>query len=150
MDHQFTAPQTGTYHIDCDPKANGITVTSTSHRLCFVSQGNPIRLIAATGDYFFWVPPGVKQWGIVVNGSGADEKVNATLFNSSGKKVWSQQNIAKPELFVSKRGASSKGEVWRLTLNRPTTGRLEDHDVQLLGLPSVLSLTPETLLMPKK
>ncbi len=147
---EFEAPETGSYFIRCEPGTNFVSIVSTSHRLCLASKRGPIRLMAAAGDFFFWVPSGVEKWGVIVIGGGGKERVNAALFDSSGKNVWSQQNIASPTLFASNNGKSKQGEVWRLTLSKPTNGFFEDHFVQLLGVPSVLSPTRESLLIPAK
>lgn len=147
---EFVAPETGAYHISCDPKANFVSVHSTSHQLCLSSGGQPIRLMAATGDFFFWVPADVEQWAVMIIGGGSGEAVNATLYNPSGKKVWDKQSIEKQTFFVGNRRKSHSGELWRLNLNKPTKGFFEDHSVQLLGVPSVLSLTPEAMLVPAK
>ena len=145
---EFIAPETGSYHISCEPGTNFVSVISSSHKLCLASEGGPIRLMAATGDFFFWVPPGTEKWAVMVVGGGGEECVNAALFDSSDKKVWSEQSIAKPTFFVNNSGKKNQGEVWRLTLDKPTKGFFEDHFVQLLGVPSVLSLTRESLLIP--
>ncbi|MCA9018619.1 MAG: hypothetical protein KDA74_00625, partial [Planctomycetaceae bacterium] len=76
------------------------------------------------------------------------ERVSATLFDPSGKQVWSEQNINKPKLFTGTPVASETGETWRLVLERPTEGGFEDHYVLLVGIPSLLALSPEELLVP--
>ncbi len=145
---EFAAPETGVYRISCDPGANFVTVDKSSHRLCLTSEGAPIRLMAATGEFYFWVPAGVEKWAIGVFGGGVGERVSARLFDPSGKQVWSEQNIEKPKLYTEIRKQHSSGELWRLVLDRPTQGGFEDHYVQLVGVPAVLALTPAEMLVP--
>ena len=145
---EFTAPETGTYQISCDPGANFVTVDKSSHRLCLTSEGAPIRLMAATGDFYFWVPAGVEKWAVGVFGGGVGERVSARLYDPSGKQVWSEQNIEKPKLYTGIRKQHTSGEMWRLVLDRPTEGGFEDHYVQLVGIPAVLALTPGEMLVP--
>ncbi|QDU49555.1 right-handed parallel beta-helix repeat-containing protein [Gimesia panareensis] len=145
---KFRAPETGIYQFRCDPGANFVTVDASSHRLCLASDGAPIRLMASTGDYYFYVPAGVEKWAVGVFGEGAGERVSAKLFDPSGKQVWSEQNVAQPTLFTRTRPQNSPGELWRLVLARPTQGGFEDHYVQLVGIPAVLALTPGEMLVP--
>ena len=145
---EFTAPETGVYRISCDPGANFVTVDKSSHRLCLTSEGAPIRLMAATGDFYFWVPAGVEKWAVGVFGGGVGERVSAKLYDPSGKQVWSEQNIEKPKLYTGIRKQHTSGGLWRLVLDRPTVGGFEDHYVQLVGVPAVLALTPGEMLVP--
>jgi hypothetical protein len=146
---EFKAPETGVYQLNCDPGPNYMRVDASSHRLCLASDGAPIRLMASTGDYYFYVPAGVEKWAVGVFGEGAGERVSAKLYNPSGKQVWSEQNVAKPTLFTRTRPQNSPGELWRLVLSRPTQGGFEDHYVQLVGIPAVLALTPGEMLVPE-
>src|SRR5690606_21291243 len=73
----FTAPETGVYRITCDPGANFVTVDQSSHQVCLTSEGAPIRLMAATGDFYFWVPAGIEKWAVGVSGGGPGEPVSA-------------------------------------------------------------------------
>ena len=145
---EFTAPETGVYRISCDPGANFVTVDKSSHRLCLTSEGAPIRLMAATGDFYFWVPAGVEKWAVGIFGGGVGERVSAKLYDPSGKQVWSEQNIEKPKLYTGIRKQHTLGELWLLVLDRPTEGGFEDHYVQLVGIPAVLALTPGEMLVP--
>jgi len=145
---EFSALETGVYRINCDPGANFVTVDKSSHRLCLTSKGAPIRLMAATGEFYFWVPAGVEKWAVGVFGGGVGERVSARLFDPSRRQVWSEQNIEKPKLYTGIRKQHSSGELWRLVLERPTKGGFEDHYVQLVGIPAVLALTPGEMLVP--
>ena len=145
---EFTAPETGVYRISCDPGANFVTVDQSTHPLCLTSDGSPIRLMAATGDFYFHVPAGIEKWAVGVFGGGAGERVSATLYDSTGKQVWSEKDINTPKLYTETHKTSAAGETWRLVLDRPSTGGFEDHYVLLVGIPSVLALTPGELLVP--
>ncbi len=145
---EFTAPETGVYRINCDPGANFVTVDQSTHPLCLTSNGSPIRLMAATGDFYFHVPAGIEKWAVGVFGGGAGERVSATLYDSTGKQVWSEKDINTPKLYTETHKTSATGETWRLVLDRPSAGGFEDHYVLLVGIPSVLALTPGELLVP--
>ena len=145
---EFKAPETGVYQLNCDPGPNYMRVDASSHPLCLVSDGAPVRLMASTGAYYFYVPAGVEKWAVGVFGEGAGERVSAKLFDPSGKQVWSEQNVAQPTLFTRTQRQNSPGALWRLVLERPTQGGFEDHYVQLVGIPAVLALTPGEMLVP--
>jgi hypothetical protein len=143
----FTAPETGTFKLVCDAKSNSVHVNSPTHRLCLVGMGRAIPLIGTSGDFYFWVPGGVTEFGVKVFGAGA-ERVSATVFDPSGKRVWAEENIDIPQLYEGKPRASGDGEVWRVRISRPTEGAFEDNYLDLRAIPCVLAYTPESLLKP--
>ncbi|TWU17314.1 hypothetical protein Pla52o_53200 [Novipirellula galeiformis] len=144
----FTAPSTGTFKLVCDPGGNSVHVDSPTHRLCLIGNDRPIAFIRTTGNFYFWVPGSVSEFGVKIYGAGT-ERVNAAVFDPSGAEVWAKENIDVPQVYEGKPRTAGKDEVWRIRIGRPTDGAFEDHYIDLRGVPNVLSYTPETLLKPK-
>jgi hypothetical protein len=143
----FTAPETGTFKLVCDANQNCVHVDSPTHRLCIVGVGRAISLISTSGEFYFWVPGSVDEFGVKIFGSG-EERVNAAVFDPSGTRVWAEKNIATPQLYAGKPRELGKDEIWRLRIDGPSEGAFEDHYVDLRGVPCVLAYTPEALLKP--
>ena len=143
----FTAPTTGAFRLVCDAGPNCVHVNSPTHRLCLVGFGRAIPLIASSGDFYFLVPGDVQEFGVKVFGSDA-ERVNATVYDPSGKPVWAEENINVSQLFAGQPRTSGKDEVWRLRLGRPSEGVFEDNYIELRGIPCLLAYTPQDLLKP--
>ncbi len=144
--YDFTAEEAGAYRILCEPGGSTAQVSSTTHRVCLYSERGIFHFLAATGEYFFYVPPGVSEFGIKVSGGNDAERVKAAVYDPTGKKVEEKDSIAQTHQFVITRADSSRGDVWSLRLDRPSQGVLEDFFVQLQGIPPVLSWTREALL----
>jgi hypothetical protein len=116
--------------------------------LCSYSAYAPIHFFRATGDFFFLVPAGVKEFGVKVAGASLGERVKASLWDPNGKRVEQRDNIAQPHLFVVAREDNVQGEVWKLRVERPSEGVLEDFFVELLGIPPLVAHSPDSLLKP--
>ncbi|WP_442506468.1 right-handed parallel beta-helix repeat-containing protein [Novipirellula sp. SH528] len=144
----FTAPETGTFKLVCDAGGNSVHVDSPTHRLCLVGTDNAISLISTSGDFYFWVPGSVAEFGVKIYGAGG-ERVNAAVFDPAGTQVWVKQNIDIPTLYEGKPRTAGKDEVWRVRIGKPTDGAFEDNYIELRGVPNVLAYTPEALLKPK-
>ena len=106
------------------------------------------HLLGTTGQFWFWVPPGTKEFGVKVSGGGGTECVKATLHDPAGTKVEAQDNIAQAHQFVAT--PKDAGEIWSVRFDKATTGVLEDFYVQLQGVPPLLSSTRKGLLKPAK
>jgi hypothetical protein len=146
--YSFTAEETGAYKIVCEPGNSTAQAGSTSHRLCQYAESASFHLMWTAGEFFFWVPPGVREFGIKIAGDNAAERVKAALVDPQGKVVEEKDNLAQAHQFVGTRPDASPGEIWSLRLSQPSQGVLEDYHVQLQGLPPVLSSTREALLKP--
>lgn len=144
----FLAPETGTFRVLFDTGQNAAQVVSSSHPLCLTSEAQPIHFIGATGEFFFWVPAGVTEFGVKVFGEGTGEGVKAALHNGAGELVEEKDNITRPHLFAIDREVAAAGEVWSLRLSRPSDTHMEDYYVELLGVPPLLASSTEGLLVP--
>lgn len=144
----FTADQTGTYLVVCEPGLNTVRMTSCTHPVSIAGNQGRIHLLGTTGDFYFWVPPDAKQFGVRIRGEGEGERVSAAVLDAAGKTLWEQRNIGPAQAYPVERPAAAQGEVWLLRLSRPTLGVLEDIGVEFRGLAPVLGFSPESLLRP--
>jgi hypothetical protein len=146
---EFTAAETGSYEVTLDPGANTAQVVETTHPFCVISGGDPLHFLGTTGDVFFYVPAEVTEFALKVFGEGSGEGVRATLFNAQDEQVEDRDDITQPHQFYVQRPAAADGEVWRLHLQKATTAFLEDFQVQLQGVPSVLAPSRDAMLAPE-
>jgi hypothetical protein len=146
----FTAPETGTYRVTADAGQNYVHVTAASHAMSLSGEEQPIRLYIAPGDYYFWVPEGVSEFGVRIYGEGLGEAVKATLLDPSGKVVEEVDNAAQTHQFEVKLEKPSAGEAWCLRLAKPSKVAMEDHYVDLRVVPPFLAPSKEALLIPAR
>lgn len=139
----FKASENGLYRIPCSAGQNRIQLLAASHPTCLSAQDDAIRFYLTTGDFYFYVPADAGEFGVKVRGQGLGEAVRASLFDPSGRDVWSQDNITLVQMY-SGRGAG----VWRLSLERPSDTTFEDFQVELVGIPPFLGCAPDMLFKP--
>ncbi|MGC9317100.1 MAG: right-handed parallel beta-helix repeat-containing protein [Armatimonadota bacterium] len=144
----FTAPETGLYRIDADAGQNRLQLSDPSHPMAIVGEEGPIRLIHSAGDFSFYVPPGVTQFGVRVFGEGTGEAIRAALVNPLGEAVEEVDNQVQTHQFEVELAEPSEGQVWTLRLARPSEMAWEDHYVDLRGVPPLLAPKGATLLIP--
>ena len=144
----FRAPETGLYRLPCSAGANRFALLACTHPALFSGEERAVGFISAFGDVHFYVPPGTKEFGVMVYGQGAGEAVKATIHDPSGKNVWSHDNITLPRLFDHVPTAEQQGSAWRLQLARPSGTTCEDFSVDLRGIPPFLSTRPDMLIKP--
>jgi len=144
----FTADQTGVYRVECQPGSHTVRIASASHAPLIATDSGPIHLLNAAGEFYFLAPAGAARFAIRFWGSGDLERVSATVFDPSGKPVWQQDDITVAQSYQVQRPDPQRDEVWRFELRRPQVGVLEDHFVELRGIPNVLGLRPDGLLAP--
>jgi len=149
-DAEFSFPATasGVYRLTCDAGTHAVCLVSSSHPALMAGAQGPIHFIATTGDFYFLVPKGVRQFAARCWGEGDLERVSAAVWDPAGKRVWHQENISDSQSFVTERADTRRDEVWRISLSRPSVGVLEDHHVELRGVPSVLGFSAADLLHP--
>jgi hypothetical protein len=148
--YEFQVTETGAHKIICEPHNWTATVNSATHRVCLYSSSGSIHFLGTTGEYFFWVPAGTKEFAVKVSGDNAGERIKAALRDPDGRTVEEKDSIAEAHQFVAKPKSDSVGEIWSLRLDKPTVGVVEDFHVQLQGVPPVFSHTKESLLKPAK
>ncbi|MBI2298965.1 MAG: right-handed parallel beta-helix repeat-containing protein [Armatimonadetes bacterium] len=144
----FTAPADGFYRVSADAGANRFRVTAASHAVVLIGEPGSVHLIGAVGRLYFWVPKGTREFAVRVYGEGVAEAVQAALLDPSGKTVDEKDDIASVHQFEVVLPQPSAGEAWSIRLNRPAHGVLEDHYVDLRGVPPLLGASAEGLLTP--
>jgi hypothetical protein len=143
---QFTAGQTGVFQVISQPGMNTVRMVSSSHPVCMAGDSGVIPLLGTVGDFYFWTPPGQREFGIRIQGEGEGERVSAAVLNAAGQKLWEKEDIGTPQSFHVQRQPGAPGEVWRLHLSRPKVGVLEDCHIELRGLPALLGFKAEEVL----
>lgn len=144
----FEAPETGLYRIPINAGANRFQMLAASHPACVHAEPGGIRFISALGDFYVYVPPGTREFGVKIRGEGQGEAVGATICDPHGAQVWTQPAITLPEQFVATAEQARAGGVWKVTFAKPVGITMEDFYIQLQGIPPFLSCNPDTLLKP--
>ena len=145
--YTFQVSQDGLHRIACEPGNSTVQVVSGNLPISLYSERAPFHLLGTTGDVYFCVPAGVKEFGIRVSGGGEGEGVKAAVYDAAGQKVGEQDNIEGHQ-FLLQRPSAAETEIWRLQLAKPSQGVLEDYYVQLQGIPPILATYPEALPRP--
>lgn len=146
----FTAPTTGIYRIRIDAGANWGQVAESSHPMLLNSAGQAIRLYLSPGEYFIWVPEKTADFGVRVFGEGIGEGVKATLIDPSGTVFEQVDNMAQTHQFEVNLPPGAEGQVWTLRLEKPSQMAMEDHYVDIRGIPPLLAPSKGALLEPVK
>jgi hypothetical protein len=144
----FAAPETGLYRIYCEPGVNYVQTAGSSHPMNLDLEGAPAGLLNTIGRFYFFVPPGTKEFGIVMRGGDPGEAIKAGVYDPSGKLVAEEDNIAGRHQFVINPTAGAKGKIWSLRLDHPSRSAMEDFSVELQGIPPLLAGSPEAILEP--
>ncbi len=143
----FKAPETGLYRLPVDCGANKVQMLSATHPACVSAERGAIAMIGVTGDFYFFVPAEVNEFGVRIWGQGR-EAVGVRIFDPGGKEVWNRPAITAAEQFVARTAEDQRAQVWRIQFRRPASAPMEDFYVQLQGVPPFLSSNPKTLLRP--
>lgn len=143
---RFQAPATGLYRIAAEPGLNCLQVPFSSHPVCLSGEEGPIHLISTPGEFFFHVPAGTKQFGVRVCGEGLGEGVKASLVDPRGNVIEQHDDLAQLRQFEVTRPSGAGAETWSVRLARPSRLVMEDHYVDLRGVPPLLAASREGLL----
>jgi len=146
----FTAPETGLYRIDANTKGNLMSIQETTHRVLLTNAFGAMRLFTGTGDFYFYVPAGTREFGVKITGEGTGEGVKAALHGPDGRLIGEKDDIAAPHQFTVDLPQPSPGVVYKLVLGKASHLHLEDISINLLGIPPLLAPSPEALLAPEK
>jgi hypothetical protein len=146
--YSFTADATGVFLVRCEPGRHTVQVVDASHPVCIAGSEGRIHLLGTTGDFYFWVASDVESLGLRLQGEGDGERVSVTVYDGQGQIRWQQANIGYPQSCIVQREPESEGQVWRMKIERPEIGVLEDIHVVLRGVPALLGFEPHGLLRP--
>ena len=145
----FTAKGTGAYLIRIDPGPGWFALDARGRRIAAVALDGPLNLFGreALGDYYFHVPAGVSEFYVQAAGQGG-ERVKVSVYSALGILVEQKDQISVVHKFFGQRKDASKGELWRIRVDRPTGFTLEDFSLELFGVPSILARDKDSLLKP--
>ncbi len=121
--------------IDFEPNAKSQLLRNCVIRDCLI-EGN-----AGNGIEFFliFIPQDLSVPRTMLCGGGGGERINADLFDPSGKMVESWKSLGDWGV----RDLDASG-IWRLKLSRPTRGTYEDAHINSTGkTPALFFLSPE-------
>jgi hypothetical protein len=144
----FTAPETGLYRVRCEPGANYAQLLESSAPACLTGEQGPVGLFSSLGTLYFWVPAGIREFGVLALGGDPGEGAKAGVYDASGALVQEADNILRRQQFVITRPARAPGEIWSVRVERASQLFLEDFSLQLQGIPPFLSGSPEAVLAP--
>ncbi|NUQ65452.1 MAG: right-handed parallel beta-helix repeat-containing protein [Pirellulales bacterium] len=149
-DCTFSAAETGVFTVLGRPDRHTLQILSSTHPVSIAGSQGAIHLIYTRGDFPFWVPPEVREFGIRIKGEGDGERVSAAIHDAAGAKRLEQADISDAKSLHVKRDPATRGEAWRLGLAKPGAGVLEDVYVEFRGIPAILGFDPQCLLRPAK
>ncbi|MDO4583602.1 MAG: right-handed parallel beta-helix repeat-containing protein [Planctomycetia bacterium] len=135
--YEIAISQTGLYQISAGRTSHAVTVRSSNVAVTFSAKPYA-PLIGLPGTLTFWVPPGTKAWGLKVFGNG-EERLKLTLLNPQGNVAFSRDNISTVTWFYPSEEELSQTGAWRLVVERPEKGVLEDYGIALEGIVPLLS-----------
>jgi hypothetical protein len=146
-DYEYRAAETGLHRILCEPGASTARVLSSKHPVVLYSERAPFHLLGTTGDLYFCVPAGIREFGIRISGGGEGENARATVYDPAGRKVAEQDNIEGHQ-FLLQPPSTRRTEIWQLQMAKPSQGVIEDYFLQLQAIPPLLATGPEAVLRP--
>jgi len=139
-----SVPETGVYRLDVNVGSHWVALRKSNRPVVLAAIPSGTNLIGSTGEFYFNVPQETKEFGIRIAGGGV-ERVKATLFDPSGKEVWAEDNIEEVVPFE----ATTPG-VWKIKLEPPSQGILEDFRITLVGIPPWIGFWQDGLLVPRQ
>ncbi|MDO5582046.1 MAG: right-handed parallel beta-helix repeat-containing protein [Planctomycetia bacterium] len=119
-----------------------------SHAISFDSINVPsalpvyksVHLVFSKGDLWLSVPEGTKEFAVRFVGEGL-ERLKATIFDPDGKQIWTEDNIDSAKAFYSEEGKDPRPGLWRIRIDKPSLGVLEDMYIGVLGVPPFLLIS---------
>ncbi len=146
----FNAEESGVYTIDCRPESTGFSlrIVGANVPVSLVAGSEGLKMIYPVVTLFFVVPAETECFAVGLAGAGA-ERVKGTLIDAEGNVVETRDDISTPTAFlVEPETPPAETTVWRLKLEKPSQGVLEDVSVALTGVPPLFAPTPQMLLAP--
>lgn len=145
QEFSFKATAAGFYRLQCEPKHFTVRVVRCSQPVSIAGGQRAIHLLAPIGDLYLRVPADAKELGIRFAGEGDAERVKAAVFDPSGKLVWEEAAVIGSRSYYVEPNRRPAPGVWRIHLDKPTTGVLEDVHVEIRGVPPLLGFSAATL-----
>lgn len=133
-----SAPETGVYFLNLNVGKNWAALKSCNCPAgIFQAQEDGFNFINSTGDYYFYIPEGTGLCGIRFRGQGGGEGAKASLFDPSGKEVWSKDNVTYTT--ECSLGNKPMPGIWSIKIEKASRAYLEDFGFRFLGIPQFLS-----------
>ncbi len=144
--NEFVADETGAYRIVCEAGRATVTMKSCTHRFCMFAGNSVFHFLGTTGDFYFLVPSGVREFGIKVSGDSEVERIKVIVCDEQRRVLGEKDNIVQAHQFVITRDKFERDEIFIIRFERPSIGILEDFYVQLQGIPPLLAPVKEALI----
>jgi len=143
------AARGGVYSLVCDPGANAAHVKLLNDHAALM--GRMVTFIGETSPLFVYVPPGLKEFRVVLETSTPGETAKLTVLDPDGKEAASgcteKQTTYTAQVQVP---AGQDGRVWGITISKAPTGVLEDVMLKLDDrLPGYWSPAADRLVVPE-
>jgi len=148
----FTATQVGPLDLRVDARRNGFTLAAEGAKLLIPAGvgGQPFHGVSRAAPAYLFVPPGARQFGILLSGQGTGETAKAHLLGPDGTEVALLNTTGKmTDSATIEVPAGTDDSVWALVIEQGDDGMFEDFEFTLAGdVSPYVSETPEDLLCP--
>ncbi|MBP5640535.1 MAG: right-handed parallel beta-helix repeat-containing protein [Victivallales bacterium] len=140
-DFSFVAEEGGILKVEIFVENNTASIDKCSVPAgVYLPDNHEFNVIHTTGDFYFYLPAGLKSSCVRLQGDGTMEGVNAKVFDPAGNVVYKGEDIC---MFTEIPIDNSKPGVWLLKIMRPSTIRLEDLEIVLVQIPPYMANAPE-------
>ncbi len=148
----FAATQVGPHALRVYAGRNGFTLAAEGAKLLLPAGagGQPFHGVSRAAPVYLFVPPGAKQFSIVLSGQGTGETAKAHLLAPDGAEAVLLNTTGKmTDTATVDVPAGADDSVWALTIEQGDDGIFEDFEFTLSGdVSPYVSETPEDLLCP--
>ncbi len=148
----FQATQVGPHHLQVDAGRNGFTLAAEGAKLLMPAGagGQPFHGVSRAAPAYLFVPPGAKQFGIVLSGQGTGETAKAHLLAPDGAEVALLNTTGKmTDSATVEVPAGADDSIWALTIEQGDDGMFEDFEFTVSGdVSPYVAEKPEDLLCP--
>lgn len=139
--------KTGAYAILCSSNQLSHWVQCDAPGFALSAADDGIHFFVRMAPLYFYVPEGTQEFTITGVGQG-EERFNLTITDAAGNIALFHEDISQKKDFAITVSEGQCGKVWKMDIERPTNGVLEDVQIWLSGIPPYLSPSPERLIIP--
>jgi hypothetical protein len=145
VEFKFTPQEHGIHRIVCEPRNHTVQMTSCNRPFLVGGSHLVIHFIHTPIDVFFTVPGGTQQFALRMQGEGDAERVGVAVSDSTGRELWTRPNLSHAEYRIYRPENATSDSVWRCKFSLPQSGVLEDHYLELRGIPPLISFSADWL-----
>lgn len=109
---------------------------------CFGRGSHEPAMNGSVGELWLAVPKACSGFALYASGGGGVETVSARLCAPDGREVWAARDVGEWANFVAGSADCAPG-LWKLVVERPGKGTLDDFSFDQIGIPLHFFLTPE-------